>query len=461
VRRPTGIERSATGTQQPCIRHHTSPLASRLESPEAAAGLNGDVFSALAQSHEKKRETKMEAGAHGVRIRRLDRLAVRLRRLWWIMLALMLAAAGCSSNASGGATARPPAASAAVDLKDVCPDPVVVQTPWVPQAEHGALYQLLGPDYKIDAARKRMTGPLVTRGGKPTGVRIELRAGGPAIGFQSAAQTMYLDPSITLGEVATDDAIAASLRQPVTAVVASFEIAPYMLMWDPSVHPNWHTIADIGQTNTKVLYFKSATYMDYLLGSGILRRGQVDGSFDGSPATFVASGGTIAQQGFATNEPYLFTHLLPNWHRPIDFQLIHDTGYPIYPEAVVVRADKKAQLAPCLQRLVPMIQRAQVDYLAHPGPVNKLVVNLNTKYKVGFPYTLGQADFSAAQQRKLGIVSNGPDRTLGNFDMGRIRRVMDIVVPIFAGRKQPIKPGLRPEDLATNEFIDPSVSLTL
>ncbi len=401
----------------------------------------------------------MNAGARGAGTRRLDRLIVWLRRLWWIVLALALAAAGCSSTASGG-SAAPAAANQQVNLKGACPDPVVVQTPWVPQAEHGALYQLLGPNSKIDTAHKRVTGPLVAHDGKATGVRIELRAGGPAIGFQSAAQTMYLDPSITLGEVATDDAITASLRQPVTAVMAPFELAPYMLMWDPKVHPEFHTISDIGQTNTKVLYYKSATYMDYLLGSGILRRGQVDGSFDGSPAAYVASGGTIAQQGFATNEPYLFEHLLPNWHRPVAFQLINDTGYPIYPEAVVVRSDKQQQLAPCLKRLVPMLQQAQVDYLIHPGPVNKLVVDLNNKYKVGFPYTLGQADFSAAQQRKLGIVDNGPDRTLGNFDLGRIRRVMDIVVPIMTGRKQPVKPGLRPEDLATNEFIDPSVGLT-
>jgi hypothetical protein len=378
-----------------------------------------------------------------------------------VALTLALVASACSGTAGSSTGAAPPAASQSINLKGVCPDPVVVQTPWVPQAEHGALYQLLGPGYKLDAARKRVTGPLVAHGGKNTGVRIQLRAGGPAIGFQSAAQTMYLDPAITLGEVATDDAIAASLRQPVTAVVAPFELAPYMIMWDPGVHPDWHTIADIGQTTTKVLYFKSATYMDYLLGSGILRRNQVDGSFDGSPAAFVASGGKIAEQGFSTNEPYVFTHLLPNWHRPVAFQLINDTGYPIYPEAVVVRSDRKAQLTPCLQRLVPMLQQAQVDYLAHPGPVNKLVVALNNKYKVGFPYTLGQADFSAAQQRKLGIVDNGPDRTLGNFDMGRIRQVMQIVVPIFAGRKQPIKPGLRPEDIATNQFIDPAIGLTL
>ncbi len=382
------------------------------------------------------------------------------RSIGMVTLAMALVASGCSGGASSDAGAAPAAASPQVNLKGVCPDPVVVQTPWVPQAEHGALYELLGSGYRVDTAHKRVTGPLVAHGGKPTGARIELRAGGPAIGFQSAAQTMYLHPEITLGEVATDDAIAASARQPVTAVVAPFELAPYMLMWDPKVHPDWHTIADIGQTDAKVLYFDSATYMDYLVGSGILRRSQVDGTFDGSPSRFVASGGKIAQQGFATNEPYVFTHLLPNWHRPIAFQLIHDSGYPIYPEAVVVRSDKKDQLAPCLQRLVPMLQQAQIDYLAHPEPVNKVIVGLNDRYKVGFPYTLGQANFSAAQQQKLGIVGNGPDRTLGNFDMARIQRVLGIVVPIFAGRKQPVKPGLKPEDLATNQFIDPKIGLT-
>ena len=30
---------------------------------------------------------------------------------------------------------------------------------------------------------------------------------------------------------------------------------------------------------------------------------------------------------------------------------------------------------------------------------------------------------------------------------------------IFAGRRQPLKEGLTAEDLATNEFIDPSIGL--
>jgi hypothetical protein len=107
-----------------------------------------------------------------------------------------------------------------------------------------------------------------------------------------------------------------------------------------------------------------------------------------------------------------------------------------------------------------MLQRAQIDYLARPEAVNKVIVALNDRYKVGFPYTLGRANFSATRQRKLAIVGNGRDHTLGNFDMDRIKRVMSIVVPIFTGRKQPVKPDLKPEDLATNQFIDPTIGHT-
>src|SRR6266536_3209067 len=130
---------------------------------------------------------------------------------------------------------------------------------------------------------------LLAGGCKSTGIRLELRAGGPAVGNQTAAALMYQDPAITLGMMNPDQIIQLSASQPVVGVVAPMELDPQIILWDPKAHPTWHTIADIGQTTTKVLYFQGNTYMDYLLGSGILRRSQVDGSYDGSPAAFVAS----------------------------------------------------------------------------------------------------------------------------------------------------------------------------
>jgi hypothetical protein len=372
--------------------------------------------------------------------------------------ALLLLTAGCQS--AGNPTSVGPSltpGSGPLDLAGVCPATVVIQAAWTPEAEHGALYHLLGETYSIDTGAKKVSGPLVAQG-KDTGVQVEIRAGGPAIGFQNAGAQMYADPSILLGQVATDDAIGLSAKQPVVGVVAPFDIAPYMIMWDPSAHPGFNSIVDIGKTNTKVLYFNGATYMDYLTGSGILKKNQIDGSYDGAPTRFLSEKGKIAQQGFATNEPFIYEKALPNWKKPVKFQLIHDTGYPIYPEAIVVRADKKQANAACLKKLVPIIQRSQLEFVKDPGKTNDLVVKLNAEYK-GFSYPKEQATFSVDQQLKLKIVGNGSNSTLGDFDVERVRKVIGIVGPIYAGQRKEVKTGLAPEDLVTNEYIDPSVSL--
>jgi hypothetical protein len=379
-------------------------------------------------------------------------------RLLPAALALALLAGACTSPSGGDTNQAPPAANAALNLKGVCPDPVVVQSSWFPQAEHGAVYQLLGAGYRVDSAHKRVTGPLVVNG-KSTGVRLELRAGGPAVGNQTAAALMYQDPSITMGMMNPDQIIQLSKDQPVIGVVAPMELDPQIILWDPKAHPDWHTIADIGQTTTKVLYFQGGTYMDYLLGSGILRRSQVDGSYDGSPAAFVASGGKIAVQAYATNEPYTYQHEIPAWGKPVAYQLVYDTGYPNYANVLAVRSDRRASLDGCLHRLVPLLQQAQVDFMAKPGPAIDLMVKLDGAYKTGFVYSKGNAEFAVQQMRQLGIVANGGDPTLGNFDTGRLDRLIQIVTPIFAGQRKPIRPGLGPVDVATNAYTDPAIGL--
>jgi hypothetical protein len=374
-------------------------------------------------------------------------------------LAFGVLIAGCQAP-TGDTTTGPGLSpgSGKLDLAAVCPATVVVQSAWTPEAEHGALYHLLGETYTIDSNAKKVSGPLIAEG-KDTGVKIEIRAGGPAIGFQNAGAQMYADPTVMLGQVATDDAIGLAAKQPVVAVVSPFDIAPYMIMWDPASNPSINSIVDIGKTSTKVLYFNGATYMDYLTGSGILKRDQIDGSYDGSPTRFLAEKGKIAQQGFATNEPFIYGTALPQWSKPVKFQLIHDTGYPIYPEAIVVRANKKAEYSACLKKLVPIIQRSQIDFVKTPVATNDLIIKLNDAYK-GFPYSKEQAAFSVEQQVKLKIVGNGSNTTLGDFDVDRVKKVIEIVSPIYVGQRKDVKAGLTPQDLVTNEFIDPSIGLS-
>jgi hypothetical protein len=378
-----------------------------------------------------------------------------------VMLATVVALAGCSSGSksSGSQGSQAPAASSdRLNLKDVCPAKVVVQTDWDPESEYAVYYHLLGDNFTVDKTHKRVSGPLIAEG-QDTGVKIEVRAGGPSIGFEPVTSQMYQDKSITLGQINTDESIKFSAANPTIAVAAPMEISPFMIMWDPKTYPTFKTIMDIGQTDTKVLYFQGDTYMDYLIGSGIIRKSQANGSYDGKPANFVGAAGKVAQAGFATAEPYIYQHELPEWNKPVQYALINDTGYPFYPQALSIRAADKQQLAPCLKKLVPIVQKAQIDFVQHPENTNKLIVDLVEQYNTGWQYDPGLAH-SAVGKMKTDFINNGPDKTLGNFDMNRVQRMINIDTPIFVSQKKPPKAGLKPEDIATNEFIDPNIGIS-
>jgi hypothetical protein len=378
-----------------------------------------------------------------------------------LLLALALAAAGCGGDddqpAPSQASAAPAATDEQLNLKGACPDTVVVQTDWDPESEYGVYYHLLGPNPEVDTERKRVSAPLVAQG-RDTGVRLEVRTGGPSIGFEPVSAQMYKDKDITLGQVSTDEAIRFSDGQPTQAVVAPMEVSPFMIMWDPATYPQFQRIADIGKTDTKVFYFEGDTYMEYLIAAGVLKRSQVDGSYDGKPANFVAADGKAAQAGFATSEPYIYEHEVRQWAKPVRYALVNEAGYPFYPQALSVRAADRERLTPCLEKLVPIVQRAQVDYLANPAATNELIVDLVERYDTGWVYSAGLADYAIAKMRET-FVGNGPDQTLGNFDMARVERMLEIVTPIFTAQRQPPRAGLKAEDIATNEFVDTSIGV--
>ena len=389
----------------------------------------------------------------------------RLRLGMIVLLAAALAAAGCTggddtpSSTPGPAAGSesPPTGADRLNLRDVCPSTIVVQTDWFPETEYAALYHLLGPNPKVDAKKNIVNAPLVAEG-KDTGVRLEVRSGGPATGFKLVSEQMYADKNIMLGQVNTDEAIRFAAQQPTLAVVAPMEISPFMIMWDPKTYPQFNIIADIGQTDAKVRYFKGDTYMEYLVGSGIIRRSQLDPNYDGSSTEFIAKGGKITQAGFATSEPYLYEHD-PKWGRPLRFALVNDTGYPFYPQALSIRTGDKQKLAPCLRKLVPIVQRAQIDFVNNPTQTNERIIELVRKYDSElWGYDEGIAGY-ALEQMKAQFINDGSDRTLGNFEVGRIQRLIDIVTPILAGQRAAIKPNLKPQDLYTNEFIDPGIGI--
>ncbi len=379
-----------------------------------------------------------------------------------LVVAVAVGSAGGCDGGTAGAGGQPAGRAAASgdprSLRGVCPDTVVVQSSWFPEVEHAVAYQLVGAGYRFDAGHKSLTGPLVAAG-VDTGVKLQIRAGGPAIGFQKVSAQMYADPSVTLGMVNSDEVIQQSATTPVLAVMAPLDLDPQVILWDPAAHPDWNTISDIGQTDAKVLYYQGSPFMDYLLGSGILRASQVDGAYDGSPARFVASGGRIAAQGYATNEPYLYEHEVRQWHRPGRYALVNDTGYPNYANMLTIRVRDRDRLSGCLAKLVPMMQRAQVEFVRRPDPTVRLILAAVNAYRGGFFYSRALADYAVRVMVREGIVGNGGNRTLGDIDTGRISRLLRILAPILASQRKPVPPGLRVEDLVTNGYVDPTIAL--
>jgi hypothetical protein len=333
----------------------------------------------------------------------------------------------------------------------VCPDKIVIQTDWYATPERAVSYQLVGPGGAIDKKHGTYSGPFGS-----TGVSVEVRLGGPFIGFQPIPALMYQSPEIYLGYVATDDAVQAAEKFPTRAVVAPLDINPQVLIWDPASF----TVAgwpDIAKTKAKVLYLEGLPFMDFLLSKGFVTKEQKDASFDGTPSRFVAEGGKIIQQGYASNEPYRWEHDVPGWKKPVKFLLVHDSGYQIYPQGLAVRAAQLSADSACLKQLVPMIQRAQIDYMTNPGPTNDALVKIAAELAGGPPITADANAAAVATMKQLGIVGNGPDQTLGNFDLPRIDRTIAQLRPIFAARGVKVADKLAAADIVTNEFIDASI----
>jgi hypothetical protein len=362
---------------------------------------------------------------------------------------------GDGAGATAG-TAKPAASSEqagyTTPLNGVCPDTVVVQTNWWPEADHGGTYQLIGPGGKVDASKNSYTGPL----GK-TGINLEIRAGGPATGFQQVSSLLYQDDSILLGYVGTDEAIQNSTKAPTVALFATYDKNPQIFMWG---NPKWDfkSVADIGKSGAKVLAFNGATYLSLFTQKGLLNKKQLDTSYNGSPARFVAADGNVVQQGFATNEPYVYEHETRGWQKPVKFLLVDE--YPVYQSALSIRADKLAANEACLSKLIPLFQQAQIDYLKDPGPVNKTLVDIVGQLKTsGFSIDEGGSAAAVEQIKKLNLVANGTDGTLGSFDSTRVQDLITTLGPVFERQKVKLKAGLNPDDLVTSKFLDPKIAL--
>jgi len=155
----------------------------------------------------------------------------------------------------------------------------------------------------------------------------------------------------------------------------------------------------------------------------------------------------------------MYEQEIAEWGRPVAYQKLADYGYSVYPSPLSARADRLEELRPCLEKLVPIMQRAQLDYLADPGPTNALIVELVEAYQTGWTYSPGVADYAVRALREQNLVENDPaSGVFGRFDPERWQRIVDTFGPILQAQGT-ITEIPAPESLYTNEFIDDGIRM--
>ena len=348
-------------------------------------------------------------------------------------------------------------------LADVCPSPFIIQKDWLAQAEQGPLYQLIGSGG--DMTSGQYTGPLGS-----TGIDLTILEGGGGLGMgdgETAYSALYMGNSkagVTphLGYQELDNAFIFSKRFPVVGVMAPLDIAPTVLLWDKATYPDgFKSIADLktfAESGKGKIYVSTTkrTFGLYLVEQGVPADVFVEG-YRGDGENFVTNNGTWLNQGFVTSEVYKFEHG-NNWGKPIGYLNMNDLGYRNYTGMLSVATARMEELAPCLVKLVPLLQQATADYAKDPAEANKVIVDFNTAgHAASWWKTAPELmAYAAKTMVDTGIIGNGPNATIGDFDMDRVAEMLKLVKPRFDERADP---DVKPDQVVTNRFIDPSIGL--
>jgi len=341
--------------------------------------------------------------------------------------------------------------SDAASLAEVCPGTIVFQTDWFPQAEHGGLYELVGDDYAVSKDLGVTSGTMVLSG-EDLGVSVEIRAGGPFIQSPVVTQ-MYQDDAITMGYVGNDVAVARYADAPTVAVFNALNVNPQVVLWDKARHPEAKTLEDVVPNVDAVYVFGEPSWVKYLVGQGKLDPNKVDSSYQGN---LILATENVAHQGFLTSEPYSYRNLESG---PIETGsvLIHDLGWTSYPQNLAVRKDRLEELSPCLERLVPVLQQAQLNYFAAPERANAIIVDAVATFDSYWQQSVESTAYSASTQLSAGIIGNGDSATFGDLEEARVNDFIAKVTPILRDSGIEV-PDVTAADIVDNSFLDPEIS---
>lgn len=360
---------------------------------------------------------------------------------------LMLTA--CGSSAETVEEVDSSSSIAETNPISACPERIVFQTDWFPEAEHGGIYELLGDDATTSKDTGATVGSLVVDG-SDTGHTVEIRAGGPFLNSPVVTE-MYQDDEIMFGYVGLDVAARRSTDAPVTIVFNALNVNPQILMWNAELHPGVTELRDAVDRVETIYVFGEPDWITFLADAGAVDASKVDGGYQGNP---ILTTEDVIHQGFVTNEPFAYQgrHGIRT-----EQVLLHDLGWNNYPQNLAVRTDRVDPLAECLSQIVPVLQRAQLDYIADPARTNAIIVDAVAALDSFWDQSPEEVAYGASSQRDLGIIGNGATPTFGDLESDRVADFLAKVLPILRAKGTEVG-DLTPEDLVDNRFLDASIT---
>src|SRR5262249_15121156 len=151
----------------------------------------------------------------------------------------------------------------------------------------------------------------------------------------------------------------------------------------------------------------------------------------------------LVQQGFATNEVYKYEHDIAEWMKPVQFLLVHDTGFDIYQSAMSVKPATVTKYKDCLTKLVPMFQQALVDYVKNPQPINDKLLEIVKALNTFWTLSAGGNAFAVKEMLDLKLVSDAGNSTIGDFDCARVDGLIQKLTPVFASKGITVPAGTK------------------
>jgi hypothetical protein len=173
-----------------------------------------------------------------------------------------------------------------------------------------------------------------------------------------------------------------------------------VILWNKALHPGVVTIADVAKQVPAVSVFGDRPFMRYFVENGLVPADKVDSNYKGS---LLLATDDIAHQGFATSEPFRYQNL-ESGPVEVGYQLIHEAGWTSYPQNLAINKLRLEALRPCLAKLVPMMQHAQIDFVTSPDRTVNTILNVVTQLNTSWTQSAELAAYAVETMKTLGIV---------------------------------------------------------